>query len=438
VTEEERVVEKKNIFVVGLDDANMRTLRRVPGAEGYRFHPLLTIADIQEGEIPIADLIDKAVRELDAFDGEINAIIGYWDFPVTSMVPILCGRYGLPGPNLEGVIKAEHKYWSRLEQEKVIDNLPKFALVDLDDDDPKPPAGMDFPMWLKPVKSFSSELAYQAEDEQEFAEAVDKIRAGIGRVGKPFQYVLDHAPSLDMPPEVAEAGALACLAEESLTGQQAATEGYVHDGDVVVNGVLDSINYPDSSSFLRHQLPSQLPEPVVRKMIDVSKKVIEQLGLDNSTFSIEFFARPDTGEVNVLEINARHSQSHAEMFEYVDGVPNHHCMVQLGLGNKPEMPHGQGEYRIGSKWYHRRFSDGIVRRLPTEEEIDRLQREIPGVTVDLVPAEGQRLSDMDAQDSYSYELAFVYVGADSEEEMKDKYQRTIDALHFEFEDVKEE
>ncbi|GAB3006617.1 ATP-grasp domain-containing protein [Amycolatopsis acidiphila] len=427
-------METKDIFVLGLDEANLRTLRRVPGAEGYRFHPLLTVADIQEGEIPIADLIEKAKRELEDFGGEIDAIVGYWDFPVTSMVPVLCRRYGLPSPNLEGVIKAEHKYWSRLEQAKVIDNYPKFALVDLDGE-AEPPAGMNFPMWLKPVKSFSSELAYQAKNEQEFAEAVAKIRDGIGRVGKPFQYVLDHAPELDMPPEVADAGALACLAEESLTGEQAATEGFVYDGEVTVNGVLDSINYPDSSSFLRHQLPSQLPEPVVRKMVDVSKKVIERLGLDNSTFSIEFFARPDTGEVNVLEINARHSQSHAEMFEYVDGVPNHHCMVQLGLGKRPEMPHGQGKYKIGSKWYHRRFTDGIVRRLPTEAEIDQLQREIPGVTVDLVPAEGQRLSEMDAQDSYSYELAFVYVGADSEEEMKEKYQRTIDALHFEFDEV---
>ncbi|WP_431876660.1 ATP-grasp domain-containing protein [Amycolatopsis sacchari] len=427
-------METKNIFVVGLDDPNLRTLRRVPGAENYRFHPVLTLSEIQEGEIRIAELIDKAIQRLDEFDGDIDAIVGYWDFPVTSIVPILGKRYGVPHPDLEGVIRAEHKYWSRLEQAKVIGNLPKFALVDLDGDE-KSPADLDFPMWLKPVKSFSSELAFKADDEQEFADAVEKIREGIDRVGKPFQYVLDHAPELHLPPEVADAGALACLAEESLVGEQAATEGYVHDGEVVLNGALDSINYPGTPCFLRHQYPSQLPEEVVDKMLDVSKKVIEQLGMNNSTFSIEFFACPDTGEVNVLEVNARHSQSHAEMFEFVDGVPNHHCMVQLGLGNLPEMPRGQGKYKIGAKWYHRRFEDGIVRRLPTREEIERIQRDIPGVVVDLVPREGQRLSDMDAQDSYSYELAFVYVGADSEAELKEKYQRTVDALHFEFEEV---
>ncbi|WAL67493.1 ATP-grasp domain-containing protein [Amycolatopsis cynarae] len=424
----------KNIFVLGLDDANLRTLRRVPGAEDYRYHPLLSVPELQEGEIPIADLIDKAQRELDGFDGEISAIVGYWDFPVTTMVPLLCARYGLPGPNLEGVLRCEHKYWSRLEQQKVINEHPRFALVDLEGE-PVPPEGLKFPMWLKPVKSFSSELAFKVDDEREFAEAVTKIREGIGRVGEPFQYVLDHAPGLELPPEVAEAGALACLAEEAMHGVQAATEGFVHDGEVMVNGALDSINYPGSSSFLRHQYPSQLPEPVVHRMFDVSKRVIGGLGLDNSTFSIEFFCEPESGEVCVLEVNPRHSQSHAEMFEYVDGVPNHHCMIQLGLGNRPEMPYRKGEYRLGAKWYHRRFHDGIVRRLPSRAELDRLREEVPGTVVDLVPSPGQRLSDMDAQDSYSYELAFVYTGADSEEQLIEKYERVAGGLRFEFDEV---
>ncbi|GAB3584655.1 ATP-grasp domain-containing protein [Amycolatopsis endophytica] len=427
-------MSETDIFVLGLDDANLRTLRRVPGAENYRYHGLLTQADVQEGDIQIADLIERATAELDAFDGEIGAVVGYWDFPVTTMVPILGRRYGLPTPNLEGVLKCEHKYWSRLEQQKVTDAHPKFALVDLDGE-PKPPEGLSFPMWLKPVKSFSSELAFHVKDEKEFTEAVEEIRDGIGRVGKPFQYILDQVTGIDIPPEVAGSGALAALAEEEMTGLQAATEGYVYDGEVVVYGALDSINYPDSSSFLRHQYPSQLPEPVVEKMLDVSKKIIEQIGLNNSTFSVEFFCRPDTGDVKVLEINPRHSQSHAEMFENVDGVPDHYNMIELGLGRRPRMPDDKGKYKIAAKWYYRRFEDGIVRRVPTRAEIEQLQQEIPGIDVDIVPAEGQRLSEMDAQDSYSYELAFVYTGADSEAEVKDKYQRTTDALNFEFEEV---
>jgi hypothetical protein len=153
-------------------------------------------------------------------------------------------------------------------------------------------------------------------------------------------------------------------------------------------------------------------------------------GAPSTSPSIEFFCDPETGRVSVLEINARHSQSHAEMFKYVDGIPNHHCMIQLGLGRDPSLPRGQGRYGIAAKWYCRRLDDALVTRIPTAEEIDALQRDIPGVTIDIVAGEGERLSDMPAQDSYSYELADLFVGAVNEEELKEKYDRCVAALRF--------
>ncbi|NIJ13344.1 hypothetical protein FHU38_003688 [Saccharomonospora amisosensis] len=423
-----------DVFVLGLDEANRRTLGDVPGSVRYRFHPLLSPEELQHGQISVPDLLAKAQEELDSFEGDIGAIVGYWDFPVTTMIPLLCKRYGLPSATLEAVVKCEHKYWSRLEQASVIDDHPRFGLVDLDD--PAPPAGLSYPMWLKPVKSFSSELAFRVDNDADFIESVKRIRAGIERVGRPFEYVLER---LDLPSEVAAAGGQACLAEEAMSGAQAATEGYVYDGEVTVYGTLDSLNYPgNSSSFLRHQYPSQLPGPMVRRMEDISGRVISQIGLDNSTFSIEFFCDKETGEVNVLEINPRHSQSHAELFEYVDGVPNHHLMISLGLGEDPDLPSRKGPYELAAKWYYRRFRDGVVRRVPERAEIDQVQAEIPGVVIDVIPVAGGRLSELDGQDSYSYELAHVYVGADSEPELERKYEQAVRMLRFEFDNDDEE
>lgn len=420
-----------DIFVLGLDEGNVRTLEKIPGADRFRFHPLLGIDETQEGEIPIEDLLHKAEKELADFDGRIGAIVGYWDFPVTALVPMLCRKFGLPGPNLDGVVRCEHKYWSRLVQRTVLDDVPGFGIVDLDGE-PRLPDGLRYPVWLKPVKSFSSELAFHVHDDQEFDEAVRQIREGISRVGKPFEFVLDQ---VDLPPEISAIGGQACLAEETLTGVQAATEGYVYQGEVTVTGALDSINYPDTPCFLRHQYPSQLPADIVERMSDISRRVMREMRLDNSTFSIEFFCDTETGRVSVLEINARHSQSHADMFLAVDGVPNHHCMVQLGLGRDPAPPRGNGDYEIAAKWYHRRFSDGVVTRVPSAAEIEEIEREIPGVTIDIVPGVGTRLSDMPAQDSYSYELADIFVGADSEAEMIRKFERCVAALHFEFDET---
>ncbi|SEQ57149.1 ATP-grasp domain-containing protein [Streptomyces radiopugnans] len=421
-------MSQANVFVIGLDEENIRTLRAVPHAVEYRFHPLLSVEELQHGEIPVAELLEKAQKQLDAFDGSIDAIVGYWDFPVSTLVPILAERYGTRATSLESVVKCEHKYWSRLEQQKVVDEHPRFALVDLEGE-PRPPEGLRFPMWLKPVKSYSSELAFGVKDEEEFAAAVAEIREGITRIGRPFEFVMRR---LQLPPEVAEAGGQACLAEESLKGVQAAVEGYVYDGEVTVYGVLDSINYPDTPCFLRHQYPASLPEPVQLRLRDVSRRVIEQIGMDWATFSIEYFYDAATGEISLLEINPRHSQSHAELFEYVDGVPNHHAMLSLAMGRDPDLPYREGPYEVAAKWYHRQFTDGLVTRVPTAEEIERVEREVPGVRVTVKPQEGQRLSDMPGQDSYSFELAHVFVGADSEEEMRAKYDRCLAMLPFEF------
>lgn len=423
----------KNIYVIGLDEENAQVLERTRWEDDYRFHGLLTPAELQHGEIDFAALLEKARTELDNAEERPAAIVSYWDFPAACLVPLLCARYGLAGNSLEAVLKCEHKYWSRLEQAAVSDDLPAFGIVDLDQDRPHKPDNVDFPMWLKPVKSFSSELAFQVTNDEEFAEAVAEIREGVGRVGEPFDEVLGM---VEVPSEVAEVGGAACLAEEAMSGVQAAVEGYVHNGQVIVYGALDSVNYDGTSSFLRHQYPSQLPAEVVRKMREISCTVIGHIGYDNATFSIEFFYNPETGRVCLLEINPRHSQSHAELFEAVDGVANHEVMVRLGLGQDPASHRNEtGRSRIAGKWYLRRFDgDALVRRVPDEAEVADIERQVPGTTIDIAAVGGKRLSDLPEQDSYSYELAHLFVRADSEAEMREKYERCARLLRFEFDE----
>jgi len=45
---------------------------------------------------------------------------GYMDFPVSTMLPLICKEFGTRSPSLESLLKCEHKYWSRVEQKKVI------------------------------------------------------------------------------------------------------------------------------------------------------------------------------------------------------------------------------------------------------------------------------------------------------------------------------
>lgn len=421
----------KNVFVLGFDEHNFRILEDMPDAAECEFHPLLTFDDIYGEEIKFGDVLAAAERKLDAFEGSVDALIGFWDFPVSSILPLLRQRYGLPTASLEEVVKCEHKYWSRLVQQQVIDEYPPFGLVNPEHDS-WPPEGLRYPMWVKPVKSFSSVLAFGVADDDAFRDALGRIREGIGWVGEPFDALLEH---VDLPPEIATAGGQVCLAEEAITGRQVTVEGYRYRGEVVTYGVVDSVTYDNSPSFLRYQYPSSLPEHVVKRLADISRRVVEAIGLERNTFNIEYFWDPGTDAITLLEINPRHSQSHAELFEDVDGMANHEAMLRLALDRDPDFPQGKGRYGIVAKWFVRRFTDGIVRRHPTPEEIQAIQHIVPGTTIDLTVHAGDRLSELREQDSYSYQLASVYIGAADEAELTVRFEQVVAALLFEIDDV---
>jgi hypothetical protein len=425
------VTDVKNVFVLGMDEHNHKVLQTMRDAEQYRFHPVLTFDDIYGEQIAFSDALARAQQVLDSFEGSIDAIIGFWDFPVSSLAPLLRQRYGLPTPSVEEIVMCEHKYWSRLVQQRVIEEYPHFALVDLDRD-PTPPEGLRFPMWVKPVKSFSSVLAFGVADEQSYAEALEKIREGIGWIGEPFDELLKY---VELPPEIATAGGQACLAEEAITGRQLTVEGYRYQGEVVIYGVVDSVTYDNSPSFQRFQYPSSLPAEVIQRLVEISQRLVGAIGLERNTFNIEYFWDPGTDSIALLEINPRHSQSHAELFADVDGMSNHEAMLRLALGRDPQFPHRQGRYDIAAKCFVRRFSDGVVRRHPTPEEIAAIEHIVPGVTIDLNALEGDVLSQMNEQDSYSYSLASVYIGATDEAELTAKFDQVVSALPYEIDDV---
>jgi hypothetical protein len=100
-----------NIFVVGLDDLHLAQLKTLPGAERYRFHALFTQAQLkQQDHFPVTMLLDEGIDRLKAFPEHIDAIVGYWDFPVSTLLPLLREAVGLPTTSLESVLKCEHKY----------------------------------------------------------------------------------------------------------------------------------------------------------------------------------------------------------------------------------------------------------------------------------------------------------------------------------------
>lgn len=424
-----------NIFVPALTELQRSEIGTVDLPGGLNLHGLLDYDTlIAAEEFDFDELLNRARAQLRAFDGEIHAIIAHWDFPTSVLVPILAEEYGLPSPSLVSVLRNEHKLWSRMLQREVVPEcVPAFCAFDPFDPDALQQIDIPFPFWVKPIKSHSSQLGFEVADAEQFAAATKRIRAEIGRIADPFDQALAR---VRVPDDVQVAGGHTCLAEQIVTGTQAAPEGSMFRGEYHVHGVFDMRKDEAGHSFVHLDYPARsIPEDVQRKMVDVTERYLRHTGYDNGCFNSEFMWDSQTGKLWLIEVNTRISQSHSDLFVKVDGTSNHAVAIDVALGRRPGMPHRRGEFAVAAQCLVPRYGDGVVTRVPTDDEIADLQKRFPGTVVRIDVSVGNRLSELHNQDAYRYKLATLYIGAGDHAELEQRYQDCLDMLPFGFEEV---
>ena len=424
----------KNIFMIGLNDFNHEKLKSLKNFESYTFHGLIPpeeAEDADDYDIPL--MMDELEKKLITFNGSVDAIVTYIDFPISMMTPILGPKFGLESPTLESILKCQHKYWGRIVQKEISpDVVPQFYAVDPFAGDPLAAVNLKFPFWLKPVKSVGSYLGFRIKNRREFYRAIGVIRKYIGRMAEPFNAILDMAA---VPEEIRNVDGSFCIAEQIIGGKQCTLEGYVYKGKVEIHGVVDSIRHGNKSTFFHYDYPSRLPVSVQKRMTRITEDVLGHIGYNNHPFNIEFFWNQSTDNIWLLEINTRISQSHSDLFEKVDGRSNHQITVELGLGRDPDFPKRKGEFNRASKFFYRKWEDAVVTRVPTPEEIAEIHLDVPGTLIDVKVAEGVRLYDLNEQDSYSYDQAWIFIGANNYGDLGRKYRECVERLRFEFKPV---
>ncbi|MFP4643908.1 MAG: acetyl-CoA carboxylase biotin carboxylase subunit family protein [Spirochaetales bacterium] len=430
---------KQHVFVLGLDAENRDILERTPGLEDCEFHCLLDHDELRGVErFPVRQLLETCESRLNAHarahasagNATVDAIITLLDFPATELVPILCERFGVPGPSLDAVLGCNHKYWSRLlQREAAPDHVPEFAAFD-----PYDPSSisrvaqeLDYPFWVKPMNAYRSHLGYRVASEEELEDASEVFREQLPRLSDPLRQIMHY---VDVPPAVASLPQHACIAEGIIGGRQCTVEGYAQHGTVVVYGVVDSIRESNGSTFSRYQYPSHLPKWVQQKMETISRVVIERIGFDNSAFNAEFYYQPSTGKVWLLEINPRASQSHAFLFERVDGASNQSVVVDVALGREPHMPHRDGPSKVAAKCFVHAFRDAVISSLPEPADLRRIESAVPDSHITMLVDEGTQLSALLDEDAYSYELADIYLGASTQKELLERRRRCLEMLDF--------
>lgn len=422
---------QEKVFVLGLEPFNLALLETFTDSEGVELHEAFSAEESVGITEPfkLMDLVQLAEKRMDEY-GPADAILNYWDFPGSCLAPLLSKRNGLPGPSLESVAALEHKFWARRELEKVAPEASTgFCAFDPFTDRPRAAIDLEYPFWVKPFVSHSSYLGFKIESEEDLMAAMEPMRNGIGLFGNPFNEFLQH---VEIPDEVKGIGGCHCIAEKSIAADaQVTLEGYVFEGETLVYGAVDSVREGGvGSSFSRYEYPSKLPEDVIGRMVDVTAKLMKQIGYDNAPFNAEFFYDEETNRISLLEVNTRLSKSHAPLFQDVDGTSHQKIGLDLALGRRPRFPHREGRWPSAAKFMVRLFQDGKVKRVPTSTEIHHMQTRYPEAMVQVLVEAGQRLSHLAFQDSYSFELADIFIGGRSNEELLTKYADIMDNLPF--------
>jgi len=423
------VLVKKNIFVIGLDKLNLSELEQLPHAKEYNFHSLCEKADLKQAEGgSFKKILDMCRGRLKEFEGSIDSIIAYWDFPAEAIAPILRKEYEMPYNTLESLEKCEHKFWSRKAQMKVIpENTPRFQKVNPFDDDAVSKLEIGYPFWLKPVNSFSSYLGFKINNEKEFKENLEITKKAINDIAEPYNELLEK---VSLPYDMQEVDGTHCIAEEIIAGEMFATCGYVYRREVNVYGAVDVVRLENNSTLSRLNYPTRLSEKTRQRAVEATNKLMSSIGYDNAAFHVEWMFDEKNDKLWVVEINPRISQSHGELFRLVDSSSDMSIPINIALDRDPAIPYRKGDFKLATKYYIRVKEDAKVESIPSPDDIKKLNEKYPDVVVSIKVKEGQMLSDITVEDSYTYCIGELYLGAESEDELLNKIKECESMLPF--------
>jgi len=375
---------------------------------------------INDPELEIESILRRC-RE----DG-VEGILTTDDYPGTTLASVVADELNLTAPKPKANLFCQHKFYSRqIQAAAAPESVPEFDLIDVSDTAAMPPAGR-FPLFVKPVKSFFSVGAQRVDSQQHLAH-IKSHWARAAAFFQPFEILFKKHTGFSL-------GTNYLLAEGLLEGVQTTLDGYVCQGQVQVMGVVDSIMFPNTIAFRRFEYPSTLPETVQERMAEVASKVMPALGFDNGQFNIEFMYNPETDTVRIVEINPRMSSQFADLFEKVDGTNSYSVLLDLALGNRPQFKRREGRHRAAFSCVLRTFQNQRVLRLPSQDELQTLLRELPDIRIELLATEGRKLSEQ-MQDTCSYRYGLLNIGGRDREEILELFDYCKRKLTFRFEPV---
>lgn len=405
-----------------------RELLAMPSSSAYSFIFHDFISDYLE-EFVFDNAIDEGRDDnilntidqiIDTYKNDsLSGVIASDDYPGSTIASVVAKELQLPGPDPRAVLLCQHKYYSRVAQQKYVpEAVPAFSIVDPLTMKQQPPP-LPFPFFIKPVKSYFSCNANMIKSLEDLLSLNNHVPSQA--FFKPFNQLLSRYTDFKYDGHH-------LIAEELMTGHQCTFEGCMYHGKMYALGVVDSIMYPGTMSFKRFEYPSSLPQDVQQRMESISSRCMQGMGFDNGMFNIEFFYDADNNTLKIIEINPRMASQFADLYEKVDGTNSYQVALDIATGKPPKLQKRQGYFQVAASCALRTFEDKVVHSIPDEECIKALQQTYPYTRIEIFGKKGYPLSH-ELQDGKSYRYAIVNLGANSKEEMDIKLSKCISKMN---------
>ncbi len=334
---------------------------------------------------------------------------------------LLAQRLQLPGTDPRAVLTCQHKAYCRTRLQDIAPeaNVEHWAFPYTWREDE--PQGLPLPFYVKPVKATFSVLARRIDTRDALRRHLDFTpyeRFIIKRLVRPFN---DAFRKLIGRPQHYEVDAHWMIAEAPLNGVQLNLDGYVYRGDVRVLGCVDEIMYPGTDAFARFQYPSRLPDAVLARARDLTRRIMSGLGFDHGFFNIEFFFDPATDALKLIEINPRLASQLADFYERVDGLRVFDMLIELAQGRDPaRLARVRPSAGVTASFVWRTFDGATPPRKVDSSARDWLARQYPDALLHEYHKQGHGL-----QREYkwlgSHRYATLNIGAEDETQLHERY-----------------
>lgn len=341
---------------------------------------------------------------------------------------LLAERMGWPGTPVAAVLACQHKLHARQVLEAVCPeaNTP-FAPLPARYGDPAP-EGLEYPLFIKPVKAAFSVLARVVHSREDLHEMT---RFGawelwvIRRLVEPFERI-----ARKRLPQAGTAHRL--LIEAPVRAAQYNLDGYVFDGELRPigdhGGIVASVMYPGTQAFMRFDYPSGIPAAGEARAIEAARRFLAAVGFTHGLFNMEFFYDASTDRLTVIEFNPRMAAQFSDLYLRVDGIDLHRVGLELAWGRDPALlQRARPTVGMATSLVYRAFAPDEVPGMPSRARQAAFHAAFPDALLFRFPKpRGSMTRDFKWLGSYRYGI--VHLGAADRADLQVRCQDASDLL----------